>query len=179
MFREHLPHSVFKEWGNSVNTHSDGRYSYTLSVRINYTEQTRERRYISQAEFIISSDKKEEVIMPLMSIALLEKEKEVLSRGLRSTLKKSRLSEEYASLIEEHISDEDYEAVMLDYEELAKPYSYKVRRIAPPEVALEAKIILDVLDEELSSDEIAEILELDVMDVETALTEYSRRKTTA
>ena len=114
-----------------------------------------------------------------MSMVVREKEKEVLERALRSMWKMSKLSREYASLMEEFVSDDNYDIAMRDYEDIARPYAYKPRKLKPYEIAFEAKKVLDAVNEELGSDEIAEILELDVMDVEKALSEYSHKDTEA
>lgn len=62
---------------------------------------------------------------------------------------------------------------MQSYEEIAKKYAYRLRKISPQELVKEAKVVLDAIGEELGSDEIAEILELDVTEVEHVLSEYS------
>ena len=91
--------------------------------------------------------------------------------------KAQKFSEEYACLLQEYISPEDYELAMKEYPERLEVYAYKPRQLPYSEIAREAKIVLDALGEELSSDEIADILDLGVMDVEFALREYSRKDT--
>ena len=108
-----------------------------------------------------------------MSFMEIEKEKKILEYALRSMFKMNKLSGEYAALMEATISDEEYEQLMQSYEEIAKPYAYKIRKLSPQELVREAKIILDAIGEELGSDEIAEILELDVTEVERVLSEYT------
>ena len=172
-----LQHAVFTEWDSSMLFRERDDEKYTFSMSVSYTELTKEREYISQARYIISSKHKEEVINSAMSIVVREKENEVLERALRSVWKMSKLSGNYASLMEKFVSDDDYNIAMRDYEDIAKLYAYKPRKLKPYEIAFEAKTVLDAVSEELGSDEIAEILELDVMDVEKALSEYSYKDT--
>ncbi len=108
-----------------------------------------------------------------MSFAEIVKEKKILEYALRSMFKANKLSGEYAALLEESIPNEKYELLMQSYQEIAKPYAYKLRKISPHELIKEAKTVLDAIGEELGSDEIAEILELDVTEVERVLSEYS------
>lgn len=98
---------------------------------------------------------------------------EILKYALCNAVKMFRLSDEYACLLQDKVSPEDYDEAMDDYKEIAEHYVRTPRDLAAREIAREAKIVLDALDEELGSDELADILNLDVMAVENALTEYS------
>lgn len=165
--------SIETEYNNALNNEGNDLFMSWLEVHTTYSELTQGVKYISQAGFIISSNKKEEIINSLMSFAEIVKEKKILEYALRSMFKANKLSGEYAALLEESIPNEKYELLMQSYQEIAKPYAYKLRKISPHELIKEAKTVLDAIGEELGSDEIAEILELDVTEVERVLSEYS------
>ncbi len=148
---------------------------YSFGLGAFYYERTEHREYISQTGIIISSNKKDGVVEKMMSFSDIWREKEILGYALRSLLKMNRLSSEYASLLEENLSDDVYETLMQEYEGIAKEYAYEPRHILPSEIVDGAKVILGAVGEELSSDEIADMLELEVMDVERALSEHSRK----
>ena len=103
------------------------------------------------------------------------REVEVLKYALRNLWSMRKLSQEYSSLLKENISDENYEKVMDSYTKIAKNYAFTPRNLPPEEIAYSAKLILDTIDEELGSDDIADLLELDVMNVENVLTQYSQK----
>lgn len=165
--------SIETEYNNALNNEGSDLFMSWLEVHTTYSELIQGVKYISQAGFIISSNKKEEIINSLMSFAEIEKEKKILEYALRSMFKANKLSGEYTALIEASVPDEEYEQLMQSYEEIAKKYAYRLRKISPQELVKEAKVVLDAIGEELGSDEIAEILELDVTEVEHVLSEYS------
>ena len=173
MFTSEIPHSVFATWTATETIPSSSKERYSFEAHIVFSELTHGKKYISQTGFIISSNKKEELVNSLMSFIEIEKEKKILQYALRSMFKMNKLSGEYTAMIEASVSDEEYEQLMQSYEEIAKSYAYKLRKISPYELLREAKVVLDAIGEELGSDEIAEILELDVTEVERVLSEYS------
>ena len=174
MLSPEIPRSEYPLWnGADISEARSETYSFGLGAY--YYERTEHGEYISQTGIIISSNKKDAVVKKMMSFADVWREKEILEYALRSLLKMNRLSAEYASLLEESLSDEMYGSLMQEYEEIAKEYAYEPRHILPSEIVKGAKVILDAVGEELSSDEIADMLELEVMDVERALQKYSRR----
>ena len=79
----------------------------------------------------------------------------------------------HTCLLQDKISDEDFETIASEYKKISIPYAFEARSLPAREIAVEAKVILDAAEEELGSEEIADILELDVTDVENALREYS------
>ena len=115
MLNPEIPHSVFVKWEapKIIPFNSENRYSF--EVHAIYSEITQGQKYISQAGFIISSNKKEEIINSLMSFTEIEKEKRILEYALRSMFKINKLSGEYAALMEESIPDEKYELLMQSY----------------------------------------------------------------
>lgn len=117
----------------------------------------------------------------MLNLALLDttdllRRNQVLGNALRNAIKMFRLSDEYASLLQERVSAEDYDSAMDAYKEFAMSYVRVPRDVPAREIAYEAKTVLDVLDEDMTSDELADILNLDAMAVENALTAYSKRK---
>lgn len=174
MLSPEIPHSEYLLW-EGVDTAEAVNGTYSFGLGAFYHERTKNGEYISQSGIIISSNKKDGVVEKMISIADVWREKEILGYALRSLLKMNRLSSEYASLLEENLSDDVYETLMQEYEGIAKEYAYEPRHILPSEIVDGAKVILGVVGEELSSDEIADMLELEVMDVERALSEYSRK----
>lgn len=127
---------------------------------------------------VLSSQQKQSWILGsvFLDTTDLLRRNQVLENALRNSIKMFRLSDEYASLLQERVSAEDYDSAMDSYKEFAMPYVRVPRDVSAGEIAYEAKTVLDVLNEELSSDELANILNLDVMAVESALTAYSKRK---
>ena len=105
-----------------------------------------------------------------------EVQNQTLKYALCNVVKMLRLSDEYASLLQDKLSPEDFDAVMDNYKEIAMSYTRMPRDLPPSEVVREAKVVLDAIGEELASDELADILNLDVMAVESALAEYSVQK---
>ena len=172
MLSPEIPRSEYPLWAGADMSETR-RETYSFGLGAYYYERTEYGEYISQTGIIISSNKKDGVVEKMMSFTDVWREKEILGYALRSVLKMNRLLSEYASLLEESLSDEMYARLMQEYGEIAKEYTYKPRHISPTEIVKGAKVILDAVGEELSSDEIAEMLELEVMDVERALSEHS------
>lgn len=112
------------------------------------------------------------VLMSSVSLPLL-KECQILSLALKNMLMTSRFSEEYASLLQEHMRSEDYEEAMKEFHERTAEYERKPRELSEAEIASEAKLLLSAIGEELDSEELAEMINADVFKVEYALRKYS------
>ena len=110
--------------------------------------------------------------MSSVSLPLL-KERQILSLALKNMLMTSRFSEEYASLLQEHMRSEDYEEAMKEFHERTAEYERKPRELSEAEIASEAKLLLSAIGEELDSEELAEMINADVFKVEYALRKYS------
>ncbi len=106
-------------------------------------------------------------------LANLHESNLILQNALRNTLQMFRLADEQINLLQTHISDEAYDAAMDEYVEVASSYTRTPRTLPAAGIAREAKLVLDTIGEELNSVELADILNLNVMDVENALTAYS------
>lgn len=98
---------------------------------------------------------------------------ETLKCAVHNLIKMFRLSNEYVFLLQDAISPEAYDGVMDAYEKIALSYARSPRNLTAPEIARQSKIVLAAAGDELASDEIAEILNLDIMAVEKTLTQYS------
>ena len=105
----------------------------------------------------------------------LHKSNLVLQNALHNMLRMVRFSEEYANLLQEYISPEDYDAAMSQFQERTFPYTRIPRSISDGEIAQEAKVVLEATGEELDSEELAEILNLNALAVEKAMKKYSKQ----
>ena len=112
------------------------------------------------------------VIMSFVSLPLL-KECQILSLALKNMLITSRFSEEYATLLQEHMRAEDYEEAMQEFHERTADFEREPRQISDAEIASEAKLLLSAIGEELDSEELAVMINADVFKVEYALRKYS------
>ena len=164
MFNSELPKSFFSPVSPD---------SMLGILGIAYAEVTDAGIPISQNKFIIASKHNEELKNSLMSLINAERNNGILKNALRNSLKMRRLSDEYACLLQEKIPDDNFNEVLGEYEKISAPYAFEARSVPAKEIAFEAKVVLDAVGGELGSDEIADLLELDVLDVENALTEYS------
>ena len=164
MFNSELPKSFFSPVSPD---------SMLGILGIAYAEITDTGISISQNNFIIASKHKEELKNSLMSLINAERNNGILKNALRNSLKMRRLSDEYACLLQKKIPDGNFNEVLGEYEKISAPYAFEARSVPAKEIAFEAKVVLDAVGGELGSDEIADLLELDVLDVENALTEYS------
>ena len=88
-------------------------------------------------------------------------------------LRISRFNEEYACLLYEYMSAEDYEEAMKEFHERTAEYECKPRNMSDADIATEAKILLSVIGEELDSEESPEMMNENVFRVEHALRKYS------
>ena len=156
----------------SVYTPVNGS-NYIEALSLSHFEITDYGEILSQSQYIITSNQKEELKNSLLSLMKTRRSNEILKLALRSSIKMRRLSDEYTCLLQDKISDEDFETIASEYKKISIPYAFEARSLPAHEIAVEAKVILDAAGEELGSDEIADILELDVTDVENALREYS------
>ena len=112
--------------------------------------------------------------MPILN-KLLEMEKQILKNALCNALKSLRFLDDYVNLLQEYISPEDFDVAMEHFDEIAEKHRRIVRNVSNEQIAREAKVVLDVTGEELNSDELADILNLDAMSVEFALSQFSKQ----
>lgn len=99
----------------------------------------------------------------------------ILTTALRCVIKTMRYLDDYANLLQEYISSAELDAAFENFDEIVEKHSRSPRKISDEQIAREAKFILDVTGEELNSDELADILNLDVFVVEEALLKYSKK----
>ena len=97
---------------------------------------------------------------------------EILAEALKNTYKTWQHSEEYIGILEQNMTDEEYENASNAYEELSTTYARKPRKLSSSEIAIASKLVLEAIGEEMGSDEISEVLNLDVPEVEHALNEH-------
>ena len=136
---------------------------------------TVERNQVIQAGYNVSVYCEVKLLMPLISIPL-RRDFHILSAALRNMTKALKFSEDYANLLQNYISPEDYEEAMKELPELMAEYTREPREISDEEIAVEAKILLTALGKELVSDELAEMMNVDILRVEYALRKYSASK---
>lgn len=164
MFNNGLPKSFFPNVDMKENF-------YAIGVGLFEVKQGRLAN--SQASFIMTKNYKEEFENPLELLLENSYDIVILKNALRNSIKMRRLSDEYICLLQEKLSDEAYNEVAEEYEKIAAPYAFKARSISSNEIAIEAKVVLNAFGDDLGSDEIADVLELDVLDVENSLAEHS------
>ena len=109
-------------------------------------------------------------------MSVLNEKERILKDALCNTVKMLRFLDDYVNLLQEYISPEDYNAAMEHFDEIAEAHRRVLRQVSDEQIAYEAKIILDAAGEELSSAELADILNLDAMSVEFALSKFSKKK---
>ena len=148
MFNSEIPKSFF----SPVNSSND-----TLSVLgIRYAEITNAGIPIIQTDFIITLNKNEEIRNSLMSLMNAERNNEILKNALRNSIKARRLSDEYIYLLQEKLSDDDFNTILGTYEKISAPYAFEARSLPAKEIALEAKILLDAIEDSLGSNALTE-----------------------
>lgn len=155
-----------------------GPEAFCTEFRLRHLQVNKREAIAFESVYRISSRQEQSW---MLNLALLDttdllRRNQVLGNALRNAIKMFRLSDEYASLLQERVSAEDYDSAMDAYKEFAMSYVRVPRDVPAREIAYEAKTVLDVLDEDMTSDELADILNLDAMAVENALTAYSKRK---
>ena len=101
-------------------------------------------------------------------------ELQVLALALNNIYGRQKQAEEYIMILESRITEEGYEEATEEYEKGFMNYSRNPRKQPHIDTARQAKILLKALKRELGSDEIAEMLNLDVWEVESALQGHRR-----
>ena len=104
-------------------------------------------------------------------------EREILILALRNALSMARYASDYASVLQAYMNNEDFDKAIDEYNnDILPKYSKSLRQeVDNDRIAMEAKIILSALNEELGTDEIAELLNLDVYKTEEALQLYKKK----
>lgn len=107
-------------------------------------------------------------------------ERDTLILALKQAIAYYRYAIDYAELLQAHMSEEDYNNAMAEYHTdfLAKydsQHNALREDVSDDRIAVEAKILLSVLDSELSTDEIAALLNLDVFQTEKALQQFKAK----
>lgn len=95
---------------------------------------------------------------------------EILGYALKNTYTKWQHAEEYIGILEQNMTDEEYETAQEEYEE----YSRKPRNLSSGEIAIASKLVLEAVGVEMSSDELSEVLNLDALAVEKALKAHAK-----
>ena len=95
---------------------------------------------------------------------------EILGYALKNTYTKWQHAEEYIGILEQNMTDEEYEAAQEEYEE----YSRKPRNLSSSEIAIASKLVLEAVGVEMSSNELSEVLNLDTLAVENALKAHAK-----
>ena len=108
-------------------------------------------------------------------MSVLNEKERILKDALCNTVKMLRFLDDYVNLLQEYISPEDYNAAMEHFDEIAEAHRRVLRHVSNEQIAREAKVVLDSVGEELGSDELADILNLDAMSVEFALSKFSKK----
>ena len=129
-----------------------------------------------ETTYRVSSHQKSELSLAFVSFTNVCEETQILRNALRNTLQMFRLADKYVSILQEYISDDEYETAVESYQDIAMAYARTPRTPSSKDIAKEAKIVLKAVGENLGSADLADILNLDVMDVENALTQYSAEK---
>jgi hypothetical protein len=93
---------------------------------------------------------------------------DILRRAVYNLTRMLRLSEEYAFMLQGGISKEEYKQTALSYARTPR------EDVSGEEIAHEAKLILDTANMTMSSSELADILDLDVVGTENALVRFSK-----
>ena len=106
-------------------------------------------------------------------ISRLETEKDTLSLAVKNMLRTIKRSDECIGILQENMTDVEYEHAMDEYYKADGQQIKTYRNLPSREIAQEAKTILQATGDILGSDELGEILNLNVMDVEHSLREYS------
>ena len=101
----------------------------------------------------------------------------MLILALRNTFCILRRTKELCSILEANMADDEYERAYEEYEE-GNSIMRQIRKLTSDGIAIEAKILLRVLGQELGSEEIAEMLNLDVLEVERTLQNYKKERRT-
>ena len=100
------------------------------------------------------------------------RENRTLKLALGRIYEMLRSAEERCRILEAHMTYEEYEEAAVEYNEELIMHVRHPRKQSSEETAEEAKILLKALGAKLGSDEIAEMLNLNVMEVEWALQQF-------
>ena len=145
------------------------------NMQIHSAFQAVKNNQLIQTEYNSLKYEESDFIMSFASMPLL-RECRVISEALRNMFRINRFTEEYSSLLQEYISSEDYEKAMQEFHERTTQFEREPRMLSDAEIAIEAKILLSIIGEELDSEELAEIMNTDVFQTEYALRKYSKNK---
>lgn len=145
---------------------------YTVSVpNAGYTNN-KKTEYINFGFSYIEHSLANQFFSLLKTLSDAKRENRTLSLALGRTCEMLRSAEERCRILEAKMTDEEYEEVAEEYDEELIMHVRQPRKQSSEETAEEAKILLKVLGVELGSDDIAEMLNLGVMEVERALQEH-------
>ncbi len=97
----------------------------------------------------------------------------VLSLAVRQLYSSLKIQEDLNILLQKHMSEMEYSAYQRDSEQVLDNSARVPRDISEEQIITEVNILLSILkDWSLGSDEIADILNLDIFQVEDALNKY-------
>jgi hypothetical protein len=141
-----------------------------MEVRVRHIQFEGDNLKASEYEKRISSTGEKEFFSEnVFTVSKLSFENKVLKYALQNLREMFRLSNEYAVRLEEAISPKKYGKIEGSLKSLLLSYAREPRCLPRQDVIDEARVVLLALKEELGSDEIADMLNLDVVDVDNAL----------
>ena len=102
----------------------------------------------------------------------------ILQNALRNTFQELQLANEYNNILQTNISlisANRFKRAIDQYELISSSYARTPRSIPEDQIVEEARVILEVIGKDLTSAELAEILNLNVTDIEKALCNTSKK----
>ena len=145
---------------------------YTVSIPNTGYMNSRKPEYISFGFSYIEHSLAGHFLSLSKVLSNAERENRTLSFALKRICEILKCTEERCRILEANMTEDEYETASEEYDEELIRHIRHPRRQTSEETAEEAKILLKALGVELGSDEIAEMLNLGVMEVERALQEH-------
>ena len=139
-----------------------------------YMEQAQEGTYLSQYGIRVPLEHAGQLREVISNMAKKSISRELLGRVIRNLLKSLRLSDEHIALLYKFIPSSKKSELRSAYKEISSLYAYEPRDNSETEIASEANEVLEATGLELGSDELADMLEYDVIKVEYALQKQKR-----
>lgn len=103
----------------------------------------------------------------------LSVERNIIINALRNCYEGFKYADEYAGILQMHMSDEEFNSAMEDYKkDLVPKFGITYRDIDDQQIVTEAAVVLTAIDKELGTADIAELLNTDVLKTEEALQKY-------
>ena len=153
-----------------------GHTTSYISFELRYIEQSLSGTFFSQSFVRFSPENKQEFVARLKLLSEAANEKQTIAFAFKRTYERMKRAEELCSILEANMTDEDYERVYEEYEDELMQPTRQARRINPEDTAKKAKILLKTLDCPLGSDDIADMLDLGVLEVERVLQTHKKNQ---